>query len=61
MAKAARLSGQEPDSEDYEEFEDLLEQDSESGNKVSIYSLEKRQKKKKNKTRFKLALMSQLM
>lgn len=33
MAKAARLSGQEPDSEDYEEFEDLLEQDSESANR----------------------------
>ena len=43
MAKAARLSGQEPDSEDYEEFEDMLEQDSQSANKVSCsyYQLNK--------------------
>lgn len=39
MAKAARLSGEEPDSEDYEEFEDMLEQDADGSNRVSIIVL----------------------
>lgn len=32
MAKAARLSGEEPDSEDYEEFEDMLEPNDDGSN-----------------------------
>lgn len=38
MARAARLSGAEPDDEDYEEFEEMLEQ-AESAQVRNVFSM----------------------